>query len=723
MPTTAELFALARLNLQAGDLPAAESHCRQVLRADPSHAEALHLLGGLAYQSGHLDAAAQLVRQAIARSPTNAAWHADLGLILAALGRLIDAAASYDQAVRLRPEFAEAHAVLGHTLTQIGRLDDAVHHCREAVRLRPDLPAGHNNLGNALLRFGRTDEAAVCYERALQQMPNVAEAHNNLGLVRQAQGRPDDATVSYRRAIQIRPSYADAHYNLGNVLKVQGNFDAAVASFREALRHRPGYGEALNNLGSLLKDHGRLADAIDSFRQALLQMPDSAEVYSNLGAALVEQGEVDAAMDCYQRALQLRPDLAGVHSNFLLTLHYQPGVTLRELSEAHAEYERRHAAPLRATWRPHENTREPERRLRLGFVSPDLRRHATSNFVISFLENLDHGQAEAICYNDWPTPDAVTARFRAASAEWRDVFGWADDRLAEQIRRDRIDVLFDLAGHTAHNRLLVFARKRAPIQVTWCGYSDTTGLRAIDYILADRLLIPPEAEPYYSERPLLMPEGFLCYTLPGDAPPISPLPALRRGHVTFGSFNNPAKIGPSVVAVWSEILRRLPASRLVLQYRVMDDATVSGRMAALFGGHGIDAGRVELRGRAPDLLAMYHDIDIALDPFPYTGCTTTAEALWMGVPVVTLPGEAFIGRHSLSHLSNVGLTESIAESAADYVERAIRLAGDLPKLAELRAGLRERVASSSLGDSRRFAENLLRLLRAAWREWAMSSPT
>jgi len=193
--------------------------------------------------------------------------------------------------------------------------------------------------------------------------------------------------------------------------------------------------------------------------------------------------------------------------------------------------------------------------------------------------------------------------------------------------------------------------------------------------------------------------------------------------VTFGSFNNPAKIGPSVVAVWSEILRRLPASRLVLQYRVMDDATVSGRMAALFGGHGIDAGRVELRGRAPDLLAMYHDIDIALDPFPYTGCTTTAEALWMGVPVVTLPGEAFIGRHSLSHLSNVGLTESIAESAADYVERAIRLAGDLPKLAELRAGLRERVASSSLGDSRRFAENLLRLLRAAWREWAMSSPT
>jgi predicted O-linked N-acetylglucosamine transferase (SPINDLY family) len=722
MPTTAELFALARLCVQTGDLAQAEAHCRQVLHVDPCHADALHLLGGLAYQFGHFDAAAQLVRRALEQVPTNAAWHADLGLILVAHGRMLDAAECYDQALRLRPEFAEAHAAMGHVLTQIGRLEDAVRHGREAVRQRPDLPAGHNNLGNALQRLGRTGEAAACYERALQLQPNLAEAHNNIGLVRQEQGRPEDAAASYRRAIQLRPNYADAHYNLGNVLKIQGYVDAAVASYREALRHRPGYGEALNNLGSLLKDHGRLADAIDSFRQALHHKPDSAEIYSNLGAALVEQGEVDAAMDCYRQALQCRPDFADVHSNLLLTLHYRPGVTIRELSEAHAQYERRHAAPLRATWKPHQNTREPDRRLRIGFVSPDLRRHAISNFVISFLENLDRGEAEAICYYDWPTPDNVTARFRAASADWRDVFGSADDRLAEQIRGDRIDILFDLAGHTAHNRLLVFARKPAPIQVTWCGYSDTTGLAAIDYILADRYLIPPEAESYYSERPLRMPEGFLCYTLPADAPPVSPLPALRRGHVTFGSFNNPAKIGPPVVAVWAEILRRLPDARLLLQYRVMDDPTVSGRMAKLFSRHGIEPVRVELRGRAPDLLAQYQDVDIALDPFPYTGCTTTAESLWMGAPVITLPGEAFIGRHSLSHLTNVGLTETIADSSADYVERAVRLAADLPRLAELRAGLRERVASSSLGDGRRFAENLLGLLRDAWRNWVSSGP-
>lgn len=722
MTTPAELFALARQCLQTGDLRQAESCCRQVLQMDPGHADALHLLGGLAYQSGHFAAAAELVDQAIARGQPNAAWRADMGLILQALGRIGDAAAHYQEALRLRPDFAEAHASMGHVLTQLGRLDDAVRHCREAVRLRPDLPAGHNNLGNALLRLDRTDQAAACYERTLQLRPDLAEAHNNLGLVRQQLGKPEDAAVCYRRAIQLRPDYADAHYNLGNVLKVQGNADAAVASYREALRIRPAYGEALNNLGSLFKDHGRLADAIANFRQALLSLPDSAEVYSNLGAALVEQGEVDAAMDCYRRALQLRPDLAGVHSNYLLTRHYQPGMTPRELSDAHAEYERRHAAPLRATWRPHENTREPDRRLRLGFVSPDLRRHAISNFVISFLENLDRGQAEAICYNDWPTPDNVTARFRAAAADWRDVFGWTDERLAQQIRDDQIDILFDLAGHTAHNRLLVFARKPAPIQVTWCGYSDTTGLTAIDYILADRYLIPPDAERYYSERPLLMPEGFLCYTLPAEAPPVSPLPALQRGYVTFGSFNNPAKIGPPVVAVWAVILKRLPNARIVLQYRVMDDPAVSGRMAKLFTGHGIDPGRVELRGRAPDLLAQYHDVDIALDPFPYTGCTTTAEALWMGVPVVTLPGEAFISRHSLSHLSNVGLTQLIADSPADYVERAVRLAGDLPRLAEVRAGLRERVATSSLGDGRRFAENLLRLLRTAWREWVTRGP-
>jgi len=682
----------------------------------------------MAFQSGRLDAAAELVAQALQLAPTNAAWHADLALVLQAQNRMADAAAAYSEALRLRPEFAEAQAAIGHVFTHLDRLDDAVRHCREAVRLRPDLPAGHNNLGNALMRSDRTEEAAVCYERALKLKPDLAEAHNNLGLVRAGQGRTDEAMACYRRALQLKPGYSDAHYNLGNALKDQGQLQEAMASYREALRFNPGYLEARNNLGNILKDQGRLADAAACYRQALQLVSNSAEAYTNLGTALLALGEIDAAIDCHRKALtcsstpglarsDLRTKLAIAHSNLLLALHYRSGVTLRELAAAHAEYEQRHAVPLRSVWRPHENLREPDRKLRLGFVSPDLRRHAIANFVISFIENLDDSQADVICYNDWPTPDDFTARFRAASADWRDVFGWADDRLAEKIRDDRIDILFDLTGHTAHNRLLVFARKPAPIQVTWCGYSDTTGLTAIDYILADRYLIPPEFETYYSERPLRMPEGFLCYTLPAGAPDVTELPALCHGHVTFGSSNNPAKIRPPVIATWAAILDRLPTARLVLQYRAMDDPAVKGRLSRLFEEHGIAMSRVQLRAHASDLLAQYQDVDIALDPFPYNGCTTTAEALWMGVPVVTLVGEPFVSRHSLSHLSSVGLTETIADSPADYVERAVRLAADLPRLAELRAGLRARVATSSLGDGRRFANDLLGLLRDAWREW------
>jgi predicted O-linked N-acetylglucosamine transferase (SPINDLY family) len=340
-------------------------------------------------------------------------------------------------------------------------------------------------------------------------------------------------------------------------------------------------------------------------------------------------------------------------------------------------------------------------------------------FVIRFLENLDRGQGEAICYSNRLSQDELTTRLRAAATTWRDVFGWTDERLAEQIRADRIDILFDLAGHTSHNQLLVFARKPAPVQVTWAGYVGTTGLQAMDYILADRYEIPPGAEGHYSEKVLRMPDGYVCYDPPSYAPPVSALPALERGYVTFGSFNNPAKLGPQIVAVWAKILQRLPLARLVLKYQWMNDSAVAGRLAKLFVGHGIEPGRVELLGWSPhpELLAHYHHIDLALDPFPYNGGLSTCEALWMGVPVVTCPGETFASRHSLTHLSTVGLTETISGTLDEYVDLAVSLACDLPRLGAIRDSLRPQVDSSPLCDGKRFAENLIQLLRGVWRDW------
>ncbi len=327
---------------------------------------------------------------------------------------------------------------------------------------------------------------------------------------------------------------------------------------------------------------------------------------------------------------------------------------------------------------------------------------------------------ETVCYSDRMVEDDLTRRFQAAAAQWRDVAGVSDQRLAEQIRADQIDILFDLAGHTAHNRLLVFARKPAPIQVTWAGYVGSTGLKAMDYLIADRYEIPPDAERHYRERLLRMPDGYVCYDPPVYAPQVARLPALDHGQVTFGCFNNPAKITPQAIEVWARILRQLPGARLVLKYKGWSDCGVARRFTEMFAAQAIDPGRLELLGSSPHvkLLAEYNRIDLALDPFPYNGGLTTCEALWMGVPVVTCPSETFASRHSLSHLSNVGLTETIARDLDEYVELAVSLAGDLPRLAGLRAGLRARMAASPLCDATRFAANLASRLQEVWEQRA-----
>ena len=512
-------------------------------------------------------------------------------------------------------------------------------------------------------------------------------------------------------------------------MTAQGNLDEAAACYRQALQLNPSFAEAHNNLGNVYENQGNSADAIACYRQALELQPDFAEAHVNLGNVWQGQGKLDEALACCRRGIELKPDYAVAHSSVLGLLQYRTSVTLKELAEAHAEYEHKHAAPLRATWSPHENTRDPHRRLRVGFPSRDLHRHPVGYFLIRLLENLDRGRCETICYYDAPEKDDLTARFQAAVTTWSDVCGCADQRLAEQIRSDRIDILFDLAGHAGGNRLLVFARKPAPIQVTWAGYVGTTGLAAMDYILADRYEIPPQSEVYYHERVLRMPDGYVCYDPPAYAPPVSPLPALEKGFVTFAGFHNPAKITPQVVEVWAQVLRRLPRARLVLKYRGMDDPPVANRLADLFAAQGVDPARLEFLGFSPhgETLAQYQRVDVALDPFPYNGGLTTCEALWMGVPVVTCPGETFASRHSLSHLSNVGLTETIAGDLHQYVDLAVTLAGDRAptegwsRLAALRAGLRDRMASSPLCDGKRFAENFVEVLRSVWRDWCANT--
>jgi protein O-GlcNAc transferase len=748
-PTTTEALATAIQHHQAGRLETAADLYRQLLATDPNQAHVLHLLGLIAYQSGKMAEAVAYCRRALEVKPDYAEVQVSLGAAVRELGRRDEAVACCLRALELKPDYAEAYNDLGVVYKEQGKLAEAAACFRRAIELKPDFALAHCNLGVAYKEQGRLDEAVACYRRTLELQGDHAEAHNNLGVVFKEQGKLDAAIACCRRALELKPNYADAHNNLGVVLHELGQFDDAGTCFRRAIELKPDYAVAYNNFGNALKDQGRLEDALACCQRALELDPEYAEAHNNLGNVLKDQGRPDEALACFRRALELKPGFVMAHSNLLYALQYCEGVTPGSLAEEHAEYDRRHAAnvgwdqpasasacssprlPISASLNlpispsPHLPIGGPavaraplshptSARLRVGFVSPNLGRHPVGYFLVRVLENLSPEQHETVCYSDREFNDDLARRLQAAASGWRRVQGMSDERLAEQIRSDRIDILFDLAGHTAHNRLLVFARRPAPIQVTWAGYVGTTGLAAMDYLLADRYEVPEGAEGHYREQVLRMSDGYVCYDPPADAPAVNRLPALDCGHVTLGCFNNPAKVAPQAVAVWARILRRLPSARLVLKFKGWNDTSLTLRYTEMFAGHRVEPGRVEFFGHSPhaELLAEYGRIDLALDPFPYSGGLTTCEALWMGVPVVTLPGETFAGRHSLSHLSNVGLTETIARDLADYEELAVSWSCDTQRLAALRASLRERMLVSPLCDGKRFADNLAMLLRA-----------
>jgi predicted O-linked N-acetylglucosamine transferase (SPINDLY family) len=742
-----------------GRLAEAVGWYEQALRLRPNFPEAHDSLGNVLLDQGRPAEAAESFRRALALRPDLPETLVNLGIALRSLGRPSDAAECYEQALKRRPDYPEAHNNLGNALRDLREFKKAAESYRQALRLRTDNPAAYNNLGNALRDQGQSKEAEACFRQALHLRPDYAEAHNNLGGTLQDLERPSEAEVSLRRALELRPDFPEALINLGNALRALGRPTEAELCFRRALTLRPDSPEAHNNLGSVLRSLGRSAEAAESYRHVIRLRPDLAEAHNNLGTALRDLGRPSEAEACFRQAMNLRTDLAEAHNNLgtalrdqgrvveaeacfrqalevrsnftaahdalLMTLHYRDGVRPEQLAAEHADFDRRHAAPLRTHWRPHINSRDPERPPRLGFVSPDFGGHPVGFLLIQAVEALARRPCVMLCYSDRVIPpDDLSVRFRAAAAVWRDTAGWDDERLAKEVRADGVDVLIDLAGHTGGNRLLAFARRPAPVQATWLGYEGTTGLEAMDYLVADDRLVPPEAEAFCRERVLRLPGGYACYDPPAVAPEPGPLPALASGRVTFGCFNNPAKLSPPALTAFAAVLNRVPGSRLVLRYAGLDDPTTAGRLRGPFAAAGLDPGRVELHGRVnrAAYLAAFRDIDIALDPFPFGGGVTTCDALWMGVPLVTLPGSTFASRHGLGYAFSLGLVdELVARDVEHYVGRTAALTHDLGRLADLRASLRGRMTRSPLCDGERLADELLTALRGAWREWASST--
>ena len=716
-PRVAEFHCNLALALeQQGQPQAAMRALRTALELSPQDAVGHCLLGNLQLRQTELREAIESFQRALRCDPNSAAVHYSMATAYRSCGETTRAIEHLRVAHRLDPHDRRSSNDLAGLLVQVGDYDEAILYLTEIVRQRPDQAESHYNLGIALKNRDRLAEAATCYQAAVRLNPNYAEAHLNLGNVHEQQGQLNDAMACYQRALRINPNYAEAHMNLGNALKGQGRLQEAIASFERALQLDPGCSEAHMNLGNASKDLGQLNDAVSRYQRAVELRPDCAEAHSNLSSAFKDQGRLQEAVASCDRALQLKPNFADAHSNLLLTQHYLSDITLAGLAESHAGWNRQHAARFKQEWQSVEHRQTTEQPLRLGFVSPDFARHPVGFFFVRCLEALQTRHCETVCYSDRLRKDELTARIAAASGTWRDVLGMADDALAEQIRRDEIDILFDLAGHTAHNRLLLFARKPAPVQVSWIGYVGTTGLEAMDYLFADWHHVPAGSEVHYQEEVIRLPHNRYCYQPPEDAPSVGPLPASSAGYITFGCFNNPAKLTAEVIATWAQILQRVPTSRLMLKYIGLDDRNTSQRFLKLFADQQVDTSRIELRGQSPyrQMLGQYNEIDVALDPYPFCGAATSCEALWMGLPVVTCPRETFASRQTLGILSSLGITDTVASDLSNYVDLAVELANDLPRLAKLRAQLRVQMEQSPLCDADRFATHFVQAVDQAW---------
>jgi predicted O-linked N-acetylglucosamine transferase (SPINDLY family) len=692
---------------QAGDLAAAEAGYQAILASSASQPRALHLLGTLHAQTGRLASAVDLLEQALRADPHNAESHNNLGLARHGLGEATGAEACFRHALRLNPRYPEAHNNLGDLLREQGHLDEAVVELQAALRDRPHYPEASNNLGIAYHELGHFAQAAQCFEQVLAHRPGNTKAHTSLGHVYRAQGRLAEARRHYEAALGSTPRDAELYLNLGVVVQGLGDRALATQCYRNALTIDPHLAIAHSNLGAVLREQGELTGAVEHLTRAIEQDPACAEAYSNLGSALIAQGRHKEAEECHRKAVGLRPDDPTLHSNLLAGLAYDEAYDGAQILAEHRRWEARHAAAAARVKRT--GRRAAGRRLRIGYVSPDFRHHAVATFLAPVVAAHDRDRCEIFAYSNTLQTDATTRHLQGLCDQWRDITSLDDDQAAALVAADEIDVLVDLTGHLARNRLGIFARRPAPVQVTYLGYHTTTGLAAIDYRLTDGYTDPPGHERFFVERLHRLRDGWLCFRPPEETPAVGALPMTGRGHPTFGSFNNLAKVAPGVVALWSRVLTTVPQSRLLLKNLSLRDAGTRALVCDRFAAQGVAPERLELIGwteTAADHFALYHRIDVCLDTFPYNGGTTTCEALWMGVPVVSLAGERSASRFGASILPRVGLAELVAESGDGFVAIAAALVRDPQRLAALRRDLRPRMAASPLCRPERFTHSL-----------------
>jgi dTDP-4-amino-4,6-dideoxygalactose transaminase/predicted O-linked N-acetylglucosamine transferase (SPINDLY family) len=702
-----QAMQLALQHIDAGQFDQAAALCRAILDMQPGHAQAQYHLGLLEWQAGRLPEAAAHLSGALQADPGEGAYW------LAYIEVLLDATEL--AAARETVDLGRRHGLRGtplEALTQrLARAERGEPSRKEADQL------------TALLKQRRLDDAEAMARAILKDCPRYAFGWKSLGVVYHMRGQIAPAIEAMAKAAECDPNNAETFGNLGLLLKEARRHEEAVACLRRGLELDPKRADTHNNLAVTLLDMNRLGEAEASARAAVALDPKNALAWNTIGVALLGQNRMAGAVDAYRRVLKLEPNNAGVHSNMLFSMSQMEGISAQELFAEHLRYAERVEAPLRKKWRPHANQRDPQRQLRIGFISGDLRHHAVASFIEPIFERLaGRGGVSLHAYHNHVVTDHVSARFKTYMAQWTDVVGLDDDALAQRIRDDGIDILIDLSGHTAHNRLPVLARKPAPIQASWIGYPGTTGLQSVDYYLTDRHILPPgQFDHLFSEKLVHLPVS-APFQPEKDAPAIGPVPALANGHLTFGSFNRISKIGRNVVAAWSKLLRALPDSKLLLAGVPPDGA--ADQIIGWLHEEGIDPSRVRTHRRCDvqEYLALHNQVDICLDAFPYSGGTTTLHALWMGVPTLTLAGDTAAGRQTACILEHFRMLRFITRDPDEFLSKGLVVCADLDNLVRHRATLRSRFPAPSSDAMSVLADHVESALRSMWQRWCDGLP-
>jgi len=607
---------------------------------------------------------------------------------------------------------------------QRGAFQEAVAQGMKILDVSPHSPDACCLCGLALRSLGDLPQARVYLEKAIGLSPGRADYRGALAQTLSGLGEYTLAAEQARRALEINPRFAEGHSSLAIALQSLGRMDEGLAHLKIAIElepHNPAY---YVNLGTARQQAGQYPESEDSYRQAIRIAPGFAPGYANLGALYLLREKYAGAREPILKALALNPADPRALQNLdhlLYAANYSTEISREDIFAMHRRWGELIESHTRAPWPA--APASGSRRLRLGYVSPDFLSHAAAYFIEPFMAHHDAEKFEVTCYADVAHPDTFTERFRGYPHRWRDIAGKSDAEVAAMIRADGIDILVDLAGHTKNNRLMVFALRPAPLQISYLGYPNTTGLTTVDYYITDAWADPEgTSEHLYTEKLVRLPGGFSCFRPEDLAPPIGPLPARQNGHVTFASLNILKKFNGEVAALWAQVLEQVPDARLIIQCRTLADSAVQQAVRERFAGFNIAPERLELLPgmSLADHLGLYNRIDIALDPFPWNGHTTTSHALWMGVPVVTLAGNTHSGRLATSVLCQVGLEAMIAHTPEEYVARAVALAADQDRLAVLRSSLRDRMAKSRHCDGVAFTRGLEELLTALWKSGVLS---